>query len=208
MVEGILSATGIVNLQGGVLGGDGTVAADVINVGGTVSPGSSAGDLQIDGDYTQSDTGTLRIELGGAESGEHDVLSVLGVANLDGELHIAIVDGFLVQFGQQFVILTADTVSGTFNAINCPGHYTVAYNEDNVTVTSVAFMGDSDADADIDLVDNADLYDCLAGPDTTPNATPSLTQQGCLCTFDFDGDDDVDLIDFATFQRVFSGDPL
>ena len=40
-------------LTGGVLGGDGTVIANVSNTGGTVAPGASPGTLTINGDYTQ-----------------------------------------------------------------------------------------------------------------------------------------------------------
>ena len=121
MVQGTLSATGIVDLQGGVLRGDGTVVGDVINDGATVEPGSSAGELQIDGDFTQTTAGMLHIELGGTLDGEFDVLTVAGTADLDGELHVIPIDGFLPQVGQQFVILTADALAEAFSAVTGPG---------------------------------------------------------------------------------------
>ncbi|HSH15691.1 MAG TPA: hypothetical protein VLD18_06645, partial [Verrucomicrobiae bacterium] len=54
------------NLTGGMLRGVGTVSTEVNNSGGTVAPGLSIGILTIQGNYTQSSTGTLNIELGGS----------------------------------------------------------------------------------------------------------------------------------------------
>jgi len=49
--------------------------------------------------------------------------------------------------------------------------------------------------------DPASFVGCMAGPGVTPNPA-----QSCLQSFDFDGDDDVDLADFARLQRNwFSG---
>lgn len=56
---------------------------------------------------------------------------------------------------------------------------------------------DCDADGAVDLDDYADFEACLDGPDATPAA-------GCDC-FDRDGDNDVDLFDFALFTLQFIG---
>ena len=79
-VDGLLSATGIVDIQGGTLMGNGTVSADVTTTG-TVGPGGSTGTLTIDGAYTQPAGGNLSIEISGPTPGaEYDVLSVSGTA--------------------------------------------------------------------------------------------------------------------------------
>lgn len=64
---------------------------------------------------------------------------------------------------------------------------------------------DHDPDCDSDLDDFAVFFDCLAGPNATPNPTPPTTSQDCLDAFDFDLDNDVDLRDFDELQSVFTG---
>ena len=59
---GTLAATGLVDLQGGTLSGTGTVSGDVSN-SAQLSPGDSPGAIMITGDYTQTATGELDIEL-------------------------------------------------------------------------------------------------------------------------------------------------
>src|SRR3546814_14742499 len=48
---------------GGMLRGHGTITGIVANNGGIVRPGGSIGTLTIFGDYTQSPTGTLMIDV-------------------------------------------------------------------------------------------------------------------------------------------------
>ena len=48
----------------------------------------------------------------------------------------------------------------------------------------------------VDLGDYGDLKDCFLGPD-------GGRRRNCEC-FDFDGDDDVDLDDFAALQGLFT----
>jgi Tol biopolymer transport system component len=105
-------------LPGGKLAGTGTVIGQVTSAG-RISPGQSPGILTIDGNYTQTTTGTLTIELGGLESGsEHDQLVVFGNASLDGTLEVALVDGFMPQAGDQFQILGYDQRVGNFAVIS------------------------------------------------------------------------------------------
>ncbi|MCP4592161.1 MAG: hypothetical protein GY842_15610 [bacterium] len=65
--------------------------------------------------------------------------------------------------------------------------------------------GDFDDDGDIDADDHAALPVCVAGPGVIPAPDdPSVTtcEVECLNAFDFDDDRDVDLRDFAEYQRV------
>ena len=76
-----------VTLSGGVLRGAGTVRR-IVNSGGTVEPGSSPGTLTIDGDFTQTAGGTLKLEIAGSATGQFDRLIVGEVASLGGTLAI------------------------------------------------------------------------------------------------------------------------
>lgn len=53
--------------------------------------------------------------------------------------------------------------------------------------------------------DYSTFVDCLSGPETTPSPIPPMTVQTCLNVFDFDGDLDVDMADFAEFQTTYTG---
>ena len=102
----------------GFFQGTGVVNGNVFS-SGTVSPGASLGTLTINGNYTQSATGTLRIEVAGTSAGQHDVLAVQGRANVAGRLQFVPIGGFKLRIGDQIVFLTASNgVSGTFGTVN------------------------------------------------------------------------------------------
>ena len=113
--------TGSIDLQEGTISGHGTVGGDVTNDGGTVSPGNSPGVMAIGGDYQQGPLASLLLEIGGSEAGsEHDVFQVDGTAYLDGALEVVLVDGFIPEQGDQFVLFELATVVGGFEEMKLP----------------------------------------------------------------------------------------
>ncbi len=58
--------------------------------------------------------------------------------------------------------------------------------------------GDCNCDSAVNLFDFDAFVDCAGDPGG------GLIAPECVC-FDFDGDDDVDMVDFALFQRQFTG---
>jgi len=116
-VNGTLDA-GLADIQSGILSGSGSVLGNVTN-SGTVTPGNSPGSLSITGDYTQSSTGILDIEIGGLLAGdEFDQLLITGLAMLDGTLNISLINSFLPSAGDSFMIMTFGSRSGMFSTIN------------------------------------------------------------------------------------------
>ena len=75
-----------ININGGIIGGGGTIVGNVnITGGGAAAPGLSTGVLTITGDYTQTATGALNIEIGGLIAGDDfDQLVVNGAASQHG----------------------------------------------------------------------------------------------------------------------------
>lgn len=61
--------------------------------------------------------------------------------------------------------------------------------------------GDYDLDGDVDLADYAGFLGCAAGPASVLSASSGNTLR-CLGAFDSDGDEDIDLFDFARFQAI------
>ena len=116
---GALTSTtsAILNLQGGKLTGKGTITASVQNAAlidpGTTTPGE--GLLTIVGNYTQTSAGTLRADIKGTTAGvTYDQLSVSGTASLNGTLDIMTASGFTPTTSDQFIIVKATTLTGTF----------------------------------------------------------------------------------------------
>ena len=65
--------------------------------------------------------------------------------------------------------------------------------------------GDFNADGYVNSMDFVALAECLAGPYTPPTAPSPECVDACLAAFDDDTDSDIDLADFAVFQRAFGG---
>ena len=118
-------------LSGGSLVGFGSItlanAQNVIN-SSSLSPGLPAGELDIAGNYQQTASGVLNIDIGGYLPGTNfDLVTVAaggggGTANLNGTLHVALTNGFVPTNGATFRFLTAGTRAGTFTTFNYPSN--------------------------------------------------------------------------------------
>jgi hypothetical protein len=118
---GTLATTGLVDLQGGLLSGAGTINASVrnaaqIDVGGA----GRAGLLTINGNFTQTAAGVLNMELGSFDSGSYDRLVIRDTATLDGTLNVALLSDFFARAGDAFAVLTFGARSGSFATTNLP----------------------------------------------------------------------------------------
>jgi len=139
IVSGTLSQTAI-NIHGGSLTNTGTINGAVtvdqgasLNLSGSTQSGSitNAGSMQIHGtviqagSYTQSATGSFAVHIGGLLAGsQYDALNISGTAILDGTLDVSLMDLggglFAPHGGDTFDILTANTLQGSFSALNFP----------------------------------------------------------------------------------------
>jgi hypothetical protein len=153
-----------INLEGGVLRGNGTVFVGtgpvngaVRNLGGRVEPGNGIGRLNITGDYSNLDEGTLAIQLGGTTSvTQYDVLAMTRFAFLDGSLEVTLANGFVPSVGNMFTFITtaANGVFGEFENLQLPGgfQWDVDYLSNSVVlkVIGLGSAGDFDGDGDVD----------------------------------------------------------
>ncbi|WP_185731511.1 putative Ig domain-containing protein [Larkinella rosea] len=124
------------NNTAGTFKGTGTIAASTFtNAGGMVSPGYSPGKLTFDESKDFSNS-ILAIEVNGtATSGVNfDQIVVNGTATLGGTLSLSV--GYAPANGDEVPILTAQTVSGTFNSVTgLPANWTVVYTANSVKLT-------------------------------------------------------------------------
>jgi hypothetical protein len=136
-----------IQLLGGSLVGTGLVTlANTLSLinSATVSPGLPLGELDISGNYQQSASGVLDIELGGNSPGtEFDLVTVSaggagGVATLGGTLNVTLTNGFSPSKGATFTFLTAVSRVGAFATFNYPSNdigMQVSYGATSATLT-------------------------------------------------------------------------
>ncbi|MDD3179785.1 MAG: PEP-CTERM sorting domain-containing protein [Opitutaceae bacterium] len=102
------------------LAGNGTVIGNIIT-DGDVSPGTSAGQLNITGNLTLQPLSVAIFELGGTLQGtEYDYLNVSGSVTLGGALEVKFANGFqdiILPNANTFTILSAGALSGSFSNV-------------------------------------------------------------------------------------------
>jgi len=142
-LDGNLSVSQLQMLFGSLLNGNGSIIGDLVNAG-LVSPGNSPGQIHVTGNYTQTPTGTLRIEIGGRDLSQHDLLSVAGTANLDGTLQLVRLNNFKLKRHQAVSFLTAEGgVTGRFAMVESAFtsdtilEPTVVYHQNSVALEAV-----------------------------------------------------------------------
>ena len=126
--KGELNASGAISQQGTIRIAENAVfsAQDLINQGlvtgegalkmtsnnafvndGRVAPGDGVGELTVDGDFAQTNSGVFEVTLAGTGAGEFDVMTVLGDFTLDGVIEVSLDNGFIPDLNDTFTILTA-----------------------------------------------------------------------------------------------------
>ncbi|KYK47798.1 hypothetical protein A1D31_28845 [Bradyrhizobium liaoningense] len=118
LVNGTLPS--VVAVNGGYLGGTGTVGGLAVNSGGTVAPGSSIGTLNVNGNVAFNTGSTFEVEINAA--GQSDRIAATGTATLNGGTVqiVPLGTGFIAN--TQYTILTATGgVSGSFASLTTSG---------------------------------------------------------------------------------------
>jgi len=154
--SGSATGSGILTVSSGAtLAGPGLVGGAVTNHG-FVSPegfnGIPFGTLTLLDGYSQSQSGTLMIEIGSAS--ELDELAVTGAASLAGTLDVTLLNGYQPSAGDTFTVLNASSITGTFDTTNLPAlagglAWQVAYLTGHVQLqVGPACSADIDSDGD------------------------------------------------------------
>ena len=139
------SATTFTNQVPGTITGIGTlnVSAITFTNDGTMSPGLSFGILTLNGDFTQSSSGSLNTEIGGRDpGGDFDLFNVTGAdwaAALDGNLNVLPDPGFEPCVGDRFLVIPYLSHTGQFATVNgaaidATTFFSPIYEADGVTL--------------------------------------------------------------------------
>ena len=197
---GSLNAQRVVVTTGGTLRSGGIIDSDVQN-SGLVGPGGdgaegapTTGVLTVNGNYTQTSTGVLEIEMGGLVSGDHDQLVVSGDASLDGTLRVLTANDFVPLPGNEFLIIASAAHSGNLVEVsnNTPFAglvFDIRYDETpgssgTTLVADAALMGDANIDG---AVNSEDLYIITRSFGTCDEGTwldGNFDNDGCIDVLD------------------------
>jgi hypothetical protein len=122
------AGAGTINLN------NGTIAVGGAGGGSLVNDGNLAGLGAVSGDFTQSENGSLAVELGSGS-----VIDVLGAAELGGTLEVSLADGFVPAPGATYTVLTAVSVSNQGLALSgaAAGLFSLSFAGGALTVTAV-----------------------------------------------------------------------
>ncbi|WP_452225995.1 T9SS type A sorting domain-containing protein [Lacinutrix cladophorae] len=105
----------------GTLTGVNTEHTSNFSNAGILSPGNSPGTYTFSNDYTHEATATLITELESTTS--YDKVFSNGNVTLGGTLDVILLNGFTPSVGDSFTIVTASSISGTFDTLNLPAGY-------------------------------------------------------------------------------------
>ncbi|SNY90425.1 outer membrane autotransporter barrel domain-containing protein [Cohaesibacter sp. ES.047] len=140
-------------LDGGTLGGSGTVSNVTLYSGSTIAPGNSIDTLTVDSDLAFVSGSTYEVEVD--DEGNSDKLVSTGTVSIEEGTTLSIIaengtdDGSTYAVNTDYSILSASSLSGAFSTIEEDFAYldaTVSYNSDEAVLTLTRALGSSFAD--------------------------------------------------------------
>jgi len=117
----------------GTLSGNSTITGNLIN-SGILAPGNSPGLYTVNGNYTATGTATHNFQIAGTTISLFDRLDVTGTITLDGVFNGSLISGFTPSGVHDLLVITGNSVTGTFSSVNIPTGYSIVYNSNNVTL--------------------------------------------------------------------------
>ena len=104
-----------------------------------IVPGDPFGTLIVQGNYTQTATGVLLIQIAGTS--QHGQLAITGSATLAGTLEVSLLGNYIPVAGTNFQILTFADYSGSFTTelgLGLPHHRSLQpeWGSDDLTLTA------------------------------------------------------------------------
>lgn len=136
------------NQKSSTISGDGTIELGGVFFNyGTVAPGTSfIGDLAVDGNFSQFDTGRLSLDIAGTTTDLYEQLFVSGDLFFDGALRLSFIDGFSPSVGDEFLNLitfggenfgSSDLFDVTFNIGNIGFEKVIGTNSIGIRITDI-----------------------------------------------------------------------
>lgn len=158
--------------RGGRIQGSGNITGNVVN-GGYVNPGPAvAAALQIDGNFTQLESGVLEFDFSGTEPSQFDTILIDGEANLNGLLTLNLGDLSSLQPGESYALISAtEGITGSFSRVKLVGQappgigFGFSFGENEVILFSqTSTLGDMNFDGVADGCDVEDFVLAMRDP--------------------------------------------
>ncbi|MFI3905383.1 autotransporter domain-containing protein [Ochrobactrum sp. S1502_03] len=118
-----------------ILGGNWSIGRN-LTISGILSPGNSIGRVDVDGNVDLFTSSVYEVDVD--QSGDADLITVNGTANLDGTVVVTAMDGY--KLASPYTILTAGTIDGEFQSASLaqPSAFldaNLAHGANDVTLT-------------------------------------------------------------------------
>ncbi len=181
--------------RGGFVTGDGAIDATLVTNAGRLSPGPGTEVFVVFGDYEQTTTGGLPLQIAGINAGaQHDQLFVTGSCQLDGRVTITLNPAFTPVVGNSISLVRAATIAGQFSEVQMPTppeglDFEIRYEATrvNFVVVAATLFGDLNGDG---VLSGADLAILLGSWGACPD--PPL-----VCAADLNNDNIVNAFDLG-----------
>ena len=116
VIDGTLNASHGANIQAGTLSGTGILNGN-LRMAGTMTPGDPTGAFTLNGNYTQTSSGTLAEQVGWLSGSNATLFKVNGNATLSGTLALSLLSGYDPTVGDSFILMTFLSDTGIFGTI-------------------------------------------------------------------------------------------
>ena len=128
-------------VSGSLIYGTGTIRS--MDNGGSLYPGNSIGTITVDGNFSQTESGILDIEI--APNGTCDKVVITGEASLNGTVNITALTSGFYEGGTTYTFMTYDSIKGDFATKNSsnpffPDFFVRGDNSYSVTLASGIFI--------------------------------------------------------------------
>ena len=173
----------------GKLQGNGFITGSIVQNKGLVSPGFPLGALSVTGDFAQTSSGHLQIQIAGTSGTQYDQLVVIGAMQFSGALDVSF-SSFSPAGGNSFNIMDFTSHTGTFTSVNLPplvGGLTwdtsQLYTAGIISVVGPHVVGDYNRNG---IVDAADYTVWRASLGSTVSLAADGDGDGMIDSGDFD----------------------
>lgn len=147
IVNGSIASSSLLTINGGFVGGNGTLPSTVVANGGTLAPGNSIDTITVSGNLTFASSGVYQVEISPAAA---DRTNVTGTATLGGTVQALFQPGSYVT--RNYTILSAagglgGTAFAALTTSNLPAGFTarLSYTATDVVLGLASVLGGSTA---------------------------------------------------------------
>jgi hypothetical protein len=117
--NGIFSVEATATVLGEFSGVGGFKGGGTLMVAGNMNTGASPATVTFEGSLTLNSTASTLVEIAGTDLDQFDQWIVFGNLNLNGQLEVALLDGFMLGAGESYLIADiGGTLSGTFSGLS------------------------------------------------------------------------------------------